>query len=357
MKYKLVVSDFHIGCGLLLDDGEMNPLEDFVFDVRFIGFLEYYSTGVFRRSEIELILNGDFLNTLQVDYQEEFPTDISKEVALEKVAKIWKGHPELFEALKKFAAAPNHEITYLVGNHDPAIHWPAVREEMSRLLEAKINFPGIVRQFDGVWVEHGNQYTTANRFDIYSPYVRSVNGEKVLNIPWGSIWVIEYLNKIKKERPYIDKIQPLGRYMLLAIFFNPSFALPGLFKLAGFFVKERLSFGRWKKMSAYYQTYKILKDISLIPDLTKNARKILAKPTINIVIFGHNHQPAYRRFGRDKLYVNTGTWNDTIHLDVQNLGRQRRMTYAFIDYPDGEKPQVKLKIWKGSRQPEEDVIF
>ncbi len=356
-KCKLVVSDFHVGSGMLKDDGEVNPLECFTADSRFIGFLDHYSTGDYKRADVELILNGDFLNTLQVDYQEKYPTEISKEVALEKTRRIWKGHPELFDAMRRFADAAGHRVTYIVGNHDPAIHWPEVRDEISRRLGAPVNYPGFHYAFDGVWVEHGHQYTAANRMDPAKIFVKNHDGEVLLNIPWGSIWVIEYLNEIKRQRPYIDRVQPFGRYMLLSVFLNPRFAVPALVKLANFFVKERLSFGRWKHITDYRRTYEILSDISLIPQLDKPAKKILAKPGYHTVIFGHNHQPAFRRFGHDKLYINTGTWNDIIHLDVANLGRQRRMTYAFIDYSVRGKPTAKLKMWKGTRSVEEDVIF
>lgn len=356
-KYKLVVSDFHVGPGQLQDDGEVNPLEDFIFDPRFVGFLEYYSTDEFKRAEVELILNGDFLNTLQVDFQERYPTEISESVAVEKVKRIFAGHPELFDALKNWAAVPRHRITYIIGNHDPAVHWPAVKDEINRRLETEVNYPGFSCAFDGIWVEHGHQYTAANRFDPGRIFTKNKSGEVVLNLPWGCLWVIEFLNRVKKERTYIDRIQPFGRYLALATVFDPRFALKAMFWLLYFFVKDRLSRGKWHDLSEIKRTWDIIVGLSIIPKLDKDARRILARPGYHTVIFGHNHQPAFRRYGHEKLYVNTGTWNDIIHLDVENLGRQRRMTYALIEYQEKKRPRTRLKIWKGTRQTEEDVIF
>lgn len=355
-RYKLVVSDFHIGSGQLLEDGEVNPLEDFIFDSRFIGFLDYYSTDRFKRAEVELILNGDFLNTLQVDYREEFSRDISERVAVEKVRKIFRGHPELFDALIRFAATSNHRIAYIVGNHDPALHWPAARQEFDRRLDAEVYYPDFKYVFDGIWVEHGQQHSAANRFDPDRLFV-GTGEEKVLNLPWGCLWVIEYLNVIKQQRTYIDRVQPFGRYIFLALFFDTPFALSAIGRLIAFFIKEQLSRGKWKSRLELKKTWDLLTQLTIIPHLGKDARKILARPGYHTVIFGHSHQPAFRRYGRDKIYINTGTWNDIIHLDIQNLGRQRRMTYAFIDYPDKRKPRARLKIWKGTHLPEEDVIF
>ncbi|HUT55870.1 MAG TPA: metallophosphoesterase [bacterium] len=356
-RYKLVISDFHIGTGQLMEDGEVNPLEAFIFDGRFISFLEYYMSDDFKRAEVELILNGDFLNTLQVQYGEETPTEVTEAEAVGKARAIFAGHAELFEALKKFAAAPHHRLTYIVGNHDPAILWPAVRQEFNNRLEAEVHYPGFSYSFDGIWVEHGQQYTAANRFDPGRLFIKDQRGDVILNLPWGSVWVIEYLNAIKKEKPWIDRVQPFSRYLLLGLFFNPVFALPALIRLVAFFIRHQLSGGRWKQWGEVKRTWGLLTELSIIPALEKEARKILARPGYHTVILGHNHQPAFRRFGKEKLYVNTGTWNDIIHLDIPNLGRTRRMTYVFIDYPEKRRPRTRLKIWKGTHQTEENVIF
>jgi UDP-2,3-diacylglucosamine pyrophosphatase LpxH len=357
-KYKLVISDFHIGTGQLLDDGEVNPLEYFIIDARFISFLDYYSTGEFTEAEVELILNGDFLNTLQVDPREETPTEISEAEAVAKVQAIFAGHPELFDALARFARAPRHSLMYIVGNHDPAVFWPAVQAEICARLGTEVRFPGFNCKFDGVWVEHGNQYAPANRFNPHKLFITVAGGTKVLNLPWGCIWVIDYLNQAKMERQYIDRVQPFGRWLFFALFFDPWFAWRWLAKLIIFFMKERAARSKWLDPHERTRTWEIISNLSIIPRLDPEAQKILSWPLYHTVIFGHNHQAAYRRYGRDKLYVNTGTWNDIIHLDIENLGRGRRLTYAFIDYPEeGKRPRVKLKIWKGTRQTEEDVIF
>lgn len=356
-RYKLVVSDFHIGSGQLREDGEVNPLEYFIFDHRFKSFLEYYSTEQFKRAEVELVLNGDFLNTLQADYLEESVAETTEKVAVDKTQRIFAGHPELFDAMRDFAAVPHHRITYVVGNHDPALHWPAVREQFSRRMEAEVYYPGFRYLFDGIWIEHGHQFTAANRFDPDRIFMKNREGETILNLPWGCLWIIEYLNRIKKERIYIDRVQPFGRYLGLAFIFDPVFAIKALFRLIHFTVKERAAGGKWRDPVERRRTWELITRMKIIPALEKDAQRILARPEYHTVIMGHNHQAAYRRYGKERLYVNTGTWNDIIHLDIQNLGRQRRMTYAFIDYQETLIPRTKLKIWKGTRQTEEDVVF
>ena len=69
-KLKLVLSDLHLGKGMRLPNGAINFLEGFYYDDQFVEFIHYYSSGVYRHHDIELIINGDFFDFLQVDYKE-----------------------------------------------------------------------------------------------------------------------------------------------------------------------------------------------------------------------------------------------------------------------------------------------
>jgi UDP-2,3-diacylglucosamine pyrophosphatase LpxH len=355
-KIKLVISDFHIGKGRFLEDGTINTLEDFIYDEKFIQFLDYYSQGEFEDCNVELIINGDFLNTLQVDYAEKFPEAITERIALEKVRQIFEGHPELFDAMKRFAQVPDHSITYISGNHDPVVHWQGVREFIEERLQANVKFPSFSCAFDGIYIEHGNQHAAANYFDPNRLFLSRGFPEPILNLPWGCLFVIKYLNRIKQKRPYVDKVRPFGRYLLAALFFDTGFATRAILRLALFFLSQQyvwLTYNRKRLVDVL----RIFKEISIIPNLEGPARGIMKKERYHTVIMGHNHQAAFRRLGKNKLYVNTGTWNDIIHLEIANLGRQRRMTYAYIEYDGEGRPQTRLKIWKGTRLVEEDVIY
>ena len=123
-KIKLVVSDLHFGIGKSNVDGSVNLLEEFAFDDKFIEFLDFYTTNGYKKSEVELILNGDILNYLQIDYKGHFLTVITEDISLNKTKRIVEGHPRVFDALKRFAAQKGCEITYVMGNHDQDILWP-----------------------------------------------------------------------------------------------------------------------------------------------------------------------------------------------------------------------------------------
>ena len=355
-KVKLVISDFHMGSGRWLPDGTLNPLEQFIYDEKFIQLLEYYSHGEYAHAEVELIINGDFLNTIQVDYDEVLPYSITEKGSVEKVKKIVAGHPEIFEALRKFADTPSHSITYLYGNHEPSLLWPDTRDYLNQVMGTSIRWPGFSYKFDGIYLEHGMQYQTINRFDLNQLFLTVEGQEPVINIPWGSYFVIKYLNRMKLRRPHIDRVSPLGMYLFFSLFFDTKFAVPAIARLLLFFAERHLDWQPGQK-NPILTSFHIIKDISVTPNLTAYARQILNKKEYHTVIFGHDHKSAYRRVGEGKLYVNTGTWNDTIHLDLANLGRQLRTTYAQIDYDKNDRPQTRLKIWKGTRPVEEDVIF
>ena len=77
-KLKLIFSDFHLGKGKRLANGAMNPLEDFFHDYRFKEFLEHYTQSPYEDFDIELILNGDILNLIQIDYHGHFTSVITE---------------------------------------------------------------------------------------------------------------------------------------------------------------------------------------------------------------------------------------------------------------------------------------
>ena len=53
--------------------------------------------------DIELILNGDILNFLQVDYRGHYLTVITEPICMDILQRIVSGHPVFFKALRDFA--------------------------------------------------------------------------------------------------------------------------------------------------------------------------------------------------------------------------------------------------------------
>lgn len=356
-KFKIVLSDFHLGKGKHLPDGARNLLEDFTSDHKFIEFLDYHMKGPYKRAEVELIFNGDFLNLLQVDYRDRYTDFITEADSLHKLMKILRGHSELFDKLSEFSRESNHKVIFILGNHDPGLLWEGVQHVLKERLGGEVKF--FMEAYDpkGVHIEHGNQYQADNRYDRENYFLKENVPEPIINLPFGSFLVIHYLNEIKKERPYIDKVYPFRYYQRWALIHDTMFALKSLFKLAFWFFGFILRKNPARTIS-FKQVVNILKETTVHPRLAKEAKRILLnRKECKIVVFGHTHQCQHRNFGLGKDYFNTGTWNEKISLDVGTLGRILRLTYVQIEYDKFDSPFGILKEWKGHTDVAEEVLI
>jgi UDP-2,3-diacylglucosamine pyrophosphatase LpxH len=354
-KIKLVVSDFHIGSGKFLKNGTLNPLEDFFFDGKFIEFLKFYSEREFASSDIELICNGDFFNHLHLNPYEDSPDVLSEKVAVRRMDEILKGHPELFATMKSFSLTKDHRITFTLGNHDPGLLFPSVVKQLQEAFGERTTVRLDTYRFDGVHIEHGNQYFADNAYDQKKFFLTKNLPAPIINLPWGSYFVIHLLDRVRLDRPYFSKIYPFGHYIRWALIHDTKFAIKTIAKMLYYFVSLR--FGKDpRRSSSFIRTLKIIKEFGLAPRLPSEAKKILlTQREVRIVIFGHTHHATLRQFAPDKTYINTGLWNEQISLELSDPGRLVKLTYAFLDYDDQGKPQASLKIWRGKRHITEDL--
>src|SRR5262249_19804063 len=147
-------------------------------------------------------------------------------------------------------------------------------------------------------------------------------------------------------------------YLYGAIFLDPMFAAKLITLMVYHFVKTRIltPFSR-KRRAHLMKTLKILWEYSAYPDFDVKARQIFqASPNTHALLVGHTHLARSRRLGRDRVYINTGTWTDLISLDIAQLGMRAELTYALIEYPEGEqKPRVSLKAWTGYHELWRDI--
>ncbi len=356
-RIKLVISDLHLGKGRLLPDGANNSLEEFYYGDKLVEFIHYYSTGSYRDAEVEIIINGDFLNFLQVDYKGHFLTVITENVALDVMKSIVQGHENVFRALKEFATKPENSITYIVGNHDQAMMWPACRAYLNQVVGASVRYKNIVYFFDGIHIEHGHMHEAANRLDPKRFFLKRNLPEPILNLPFGSHFFVELVLKIKERYPHVDKIRPFSKMLRWMLFNETYLMLSGLGKL--FIFAVRTLFRKDPRRSwPIRNLLKIAIESAIFPDLSESARKILRDERVHTVIFGHSHVYQYRQWGRDKEYFNTGTWTELTSLDIVSLGKITKLTYVLLEYPEvGGRPRGRLKEWKGFHRIEEDVAI
>ena len=352
-RMKLVISDLHLGTGRVLQNGSVNQLEEFYFEEKLVEFLHYYTTGQYSEYEVELVINGDFLNFLQVDYRDHYLTVITESVSVEKLKNIIAGHPKAFEALRQFAASSGNSITYVVGNHDQSVMWPGVRAHLNEVLGCAIRYKNLVYFFDGVHIEHGHMHEAANRFDPRKFFLKKNLPEPILNLPFGSHFFIDFVMKIKQRYPHVDKIRPFDRMIRWMFLHRTLFALKTLVKLLWYFASSAFR----RDPSKPWTVQKILRvmlESAVFPDLGGAARKILEDERVKMVIFGHTHVYQYRQWPKGE-YFNTGTWTELTSLDISSLGMITRLTYVLIDYDDEGVAHGRLKEWRGYHRIEEDV--
>lgn len=346
-RIKLIVSDLHLGCGTFLPDGSRNLLEEFHYDRAFAQWLGYYSRGDFSGAEVELILNGDILDHLHTDPREPDCEALTERVACEKTKKILAGHPEFFAALAAFAREAGHQVVYLMGNHDIGIAWPAVQTMLREKISPRLKFILDRYETDGVHVEHGNRFMADNGVDLDNLFLTRGLAEPVLKMPWGSFFAIHFINPLKQERGYIGKVFPFKHYLLWALGHDTFFAVKTLARLILYFLK--INFIRDPKRNfSLWHTLKILREFSFPVDLERIAQKILEeRPELRCVSFGHTHHPHYRQFQKGKEYLNTGSWNELIGLDLPSLGRSLQFSFAELRFEGPQLTSALLKEWKG----------
>jgi UDP-2,3-diacylglucosamine pyrophosphatase LpxH len=367
-KYRLVVSDFHLGKGRHFSDGTQNILEDFIYDREFAEFLNYHRSGEFAEADVELVLNGDILNLLQMDTWGVHTHMVTERAMSRAVEKIVAGHPEFFQALRRFASTPGHTVSYVVGNHDMGMLWQGPRKVFCDAIGAKVDFHDVSYLSDGIYIEHGQQYETFSRADMRRPFISRGLPEPVLNIPWASLFVAIVLPKVKQSRPHVDKVRPFSVFLRWVVIHDLLWGIKtGLWCLR-FIFDTVLMRSRYQIRRGVRSTFRELFTISFYPNYDKIAFKILEeRDDVNVVIFGHTHIIRYRRWREGKEYFNEGTWNEMTNLELDDYGRQTRLTYAYIEYPIVQasvpgastapiRPKVRLKQWNGAWRPESEVL-
>lgn len=354
-KIKVIVSDLHLGKGRILADGGLNSLEEFYYGEKLVEFIHYYSNGIYRDYEVELIINGDFLNFLQCDYRGHFLTVITESVALEVMQEIVKGHEKVFKALGEFAAKPGKSITYVVGNHDQAMLWPACRNLLNQVIGSPVRYKNLVYFFDGVHIEHGHMHEAANRMDPKKFFLKKDLPEPILNLPFGSHFFVELVLKIKQKHPHVDKIRPFSKMVRWALF-NETKAMLGSFASLIWYFARSVLVQDARRHWSFKRVAQVILESAIFPDLSESARRVLNDERVHTVIFGHSHVYQYRQWSSDKEYFNTGTWTEITSLDIVSLGKITKLTYVMIEYPeDGGRPRGRLKEWRGYHRIEEDV--
>ena len=348
----LVVSDFHLGKGQFLKNGQKNLLEDFDEDERFIEFVEYYCSEKFHHEAVHLVLNGDILNLIQIDYYGIYTHIMDEEHCLKSLNQIIEGHGKFFQCLKNFLSKPNKKISYVIGNHDAGMAFEKCQMKFSEVCGAHIDF-SMTLEILGIHIEHGHRFEAINSVPDDQYFIDGPNGKKILNLPWGSLFCLSILPRLKKDRPFIDKVRPVSSYVVWSLIHDIFF----FFRMAYVVITYLISSNRDEYLSQnrnFKTTLKILKQVTIYPKYEKKARSILRRnPLLKIVVMGHTHLIEWRKFPEGKIYFNTGTWNAIPSVDAAAHESNLSLTYVLVDINDNSKEIIsaKMNVWQGTWKP------
>lgn len=364
----MVISDLHLGSGVR--PGETNPFEDFHYDDVFEEWLKHHSLqkqdSLRAHKEVELILNGDIFDLLKIMIDGVWPTEITEEVACNKLKQCLDGHPRFVSALKAFIANEKHRIVYLPGNHDLDM----VFENAQKLLrsyicededsERRVVFITSTDAYslpEGIQIRHGHQLEHVHKVNYKSLFQTHKDGKVTLKLPWGSLWILEVMNPAKAISSYVDRVQPQNRFLAAALILDTRFFLRFVWSTMLYFLRKRVfSLGAWMK-GLRELPQRLSEEIFSLASFDDLAIKWIHKTRgVQYLIVGHSHGPRYSRVG-SKVMVNTGTWMKMINLDLRNLGQDTGFTYALITYDDSGKPRVELLRWKGLSKPYETIHY
>ena len=243
----VVLSDLHLGEGLMEDLGRYSPMEDFFSDAAFARLLDRlhakYSEDP---SRLVLVLNGDFLDFLTSislpdraacralglkvsEVEKKFGLDPSPKKSVFKLDLIVSGHKTFFGALARFVGK-GHHVRILRGNHDLELHFEEVREHFLDLLTRFDGGPVAEETRERVhfhewfyiepgrlYIEHGNQYEASNsiRYPLRPllPGKKKKKREVLLDYPLGSLFVRYFYNRVRVLDPYSPRLISFEQYL------------------------------------------------------------------------------------------------------------------------------------------------
>jgi len=379
-KFKIVVSDFHLGAG---HHEEGNALEDFTSDREFAALVDEVIAESDRDgAEVELIFNGDMFEMFQLPHVDAFdPAAVYKSPhcysstepdSVRKVALAIAGHPLFFAALRRFIqpGPPRRSATFVKGNHDIPLHWPAVHDLIRQAVGATgeraplMGFAARRISREGIYVEHGNEYSlfvdrVPNMEEPFDP-------EKPGYLTWppGAKFVMDVYNEWERKRYWLDGVKPMTALIWYALAYDVPFALWAIPRLLRalpslFFgvapdpedprleLAQELEGADRQAWAARYETdpefraqfnaalaralappvgESLMADqFALAPrddpvtmgDQVRNqvhsslyaaAERCAVESGAKVVLFGHTHEPGAEPLPGGATYINTGTW-------------------------------------------------
>jgi UDP-2,3-diacylglucosamine pyrophosphatase LpxH len=215
-RYQFFISDTHLGVGRAANGSGWDAYEDARWASDFGAFVSYVESE--GHGKADLIINGDAFELWQSRtvrcQSKNKDLGCSEQDALKRFKRVLSEHKAELERLKEFASKAGNRLVFVVGNHDAALLFPAVANELT----AQFSGPQyrLTIERDGMWTspdrlviaEHGHEVDPGDENALSGwpqPFVKA-GGIQYLNRPWGEQFVQAFYNQFEDKYPAIDNI-------------------------------------------------------------------------------------------------------------------------------------------------------
>ena len=208
----IIVSDLHMG------GGHADPGDDFVYqNSQFTRFIQSQGeTQEGKQGQLELIVNGDFLEFAQVNPEAYSLASsrywCSESESVWKLVPILNGHADVFQALTDFQKQGN-QVTLMAGNHDVDLYWGEVQDRLRKAAGPLVFELGEIwydRYGGRLRIGHGHMLDPANSFHNWSnPVLLGDYGIKRLEMCPGTLFMVKFVNWLEKKYPFADNLHPV----------------------------------------------------------------------------------------------------------------------------------------------------
>ncbi len=320
---RVSVSDQHLSAG------PQSPLEDFLYDAVFDGFITKILAEYGHADQLVLDLMGDCFDPLAMPWKGTLQDPPYETVAVRKMRTIIRGHKMYFDALTRFLCTSNTQLAVFVGNHDHFLVFSRVQREIVRRiahgnaeLASRIRFVDQHVNYeeyeDGVLRYHGQNADAHNIMDPKTAILTNYFGVKLkrpmLNKPLGSHMAMELSARLKLKNPLIGRLEFERQTWQDAIRNKWGWAVFAGLMVLWFFYLQFIALPDFRRKVGLGTVLRVIAGTTKKDPVDDYATKRLAERNdVRVIILGHSHGPR-RNTGPNGTYINTGWWGKRLKL-------------------------------------------
>lgn len=350
-RIAVIFTDVEMGVG--------GPTDDFPH-ASFLGALIQQVVEDARGLPVHVVFAGDTFDFLKTPVGADYPYHVTSSMAVDKFQRMGAAHAPFFDALSAVLASdPRHRVSFLVGNHDAEILFPAVRRAIREAAGGsdRFEFPGFALAEGPVWIEHGHQIDPLFRTDPERPFISSTP-EPLLNLSWASIGLLSVVMPLHADLHVYNRLVPRKRLIELVPELRELFtALAWRYWTRdfwrGFLVKKDplLTF-EWRMLKEVVRRLvgaNVDVDVDLDPGWWSAA--VGSRPQ-RFFVYGHLHETAHR-LREGKRVLQLGAFRDEYEIRDGGLRFEPRLKpFGVLRLSDDEILEVSTREVRGPRRAE-----